>query len=70
MRYTEDMLVCHCQAVNESTIRRCVAEGARDVQDVREACGAGLGCGGCQPLIDRLVELEHDTSDSIEPPAE
>ncbi|MEM7135576.1 MAG: (2Fe-2S)-binding protein [Myxococcota bacterium] len=52
------MLVCHCHAVNDTTIRRCVAEGARSGSEVREACGAGGACGGCRPIIDRLIQSQ------------
>jgi bacterioferritin-associated ferredoxin len=50
------MLVCHCHVVNDTTIRRCVADGARSGSDVRDACGAGGSCGACRPAIDRLIE--------------
>jgi len=50
------MLVCHCHAVNDQTIRRCVSNGARSGNEVREACGAGGSCGSCRPVIDRLIE--------------
>jgi len=56
------MLICHCHAVNDTTIRRCVANGARSGNDVREACGAGGTCGGCRPVIDRLIEAQ-DSAD-------
>ena len=52
------MLICHCHAVNDTTIRRCVAEGARSESEVGEACGAGSGCGGCRPMIDRLIQSQ------------
>jgi bacterioferritin-associated ferredoxin len=57
--HTVTMLICHCHAVNDQTIRRCVDAGARSGHDVREACGAGGGCGGCRPAIDRLIAT-HD----------
>jgi bacterioferritin-associated ferredoxin len=60
------MLVCHCHAINDNTIRRCVDAGARSGHDVREACGAGASCGGCRPAIDRLIELHGDAQDAIE----
>jgi bacterioferritin-associated ferredoxin len=60
------MLVCHCHAVNDHTIRRCVNDGARSGTDVREACGAGGTCGGCRPTIDRLIELHHDAQNAIQ----
>jgi bacterioferritin-associated ferredoxin len=60
------MLVCHCHAVNDHTIRRCVDDGARSRNDVREACGAGSSCGGCRPAIDRLIALEHNAQSAVD----
>ena len=59
--YNGTMLVCHCHAISERTIRQCVDNGARSEDDVGEACGAGTGCGGCRPVVDRLIELHHQT---------
>ena len=64
--YNGIMLVCHCHAVNDATIRRCVNAGARSPNEIREACGAGGGCGGCRPVIDRLIETHHNVQGSIE----
>ncbi|MFO7177090.1 MAG: (2Fe-2S)-binding protein [Pseudomonadota bacterium] len=52
------MLVCHCKRVCDRTIRQCVLEGARSVDQVGAACRAGTGCGGCRPLVEALIELE------------
>jgi len=60
------MLVCHCHAVNDRTIRRCVNAGARSENEIREACGAGSSCGSCRPAIDRLIELHHDVQNGID----
>ena len=60
------MLVCHCHAVNDRTIRRCVNDGARSRNEVREACGAGSSCGGCRPAIERLIDLHCDGSKATE----
>lgn len=49
------MLVCHCCVVNEGRIREEIARGARDEVDIGRACGAGTGCGGCVPLIRKLL---------------
>jgi bacterioferritin-associated ferredoxin len=49
------MLVCHCERVNDRTIRKCVREGARNHLDIAQACGAGSGCGGCRPVVDELI---------------
>ena len=57
------MLVCHCHAVCDRTIRRHVADGARSGHEIRRACGAGGGCGGCRPVIEELIELHGVRSD-------
>lgn len=49
------MLVCHCNAVNEAHVREIIADGAQDEFDVATACGAGTECGGCVPVICRLL---------------
>jgi bacterioferritin-associated ferredoxin len=60
------MLICHCHAVNDRTIRQCVDAGARSGNEIREACGAGGTCGGCRQQIDRLIELHHGARDAME----
>lgn len=52
------MLVCHCLRVTDREVREAVRQGACTLDDVAEACGAGAGCGGCQPLVERLIQLE------------
>jgi bacterioferritin-associated ferredoxin len=52
------MLVCHCKRVCDRTIRDLVRSGASSPCEVGRACGAGTRCGGCQPLIEALVEEE------------
>lgn len=49
------MLVCHCNAVNEAHVREVIADGAVDEFDVATACGAGTECGGCTPVICRML---------------
>lgn len=49
------MLVCHCKVVNEAHVREVIANGAEDEADVAAACGAGTGCGGCVPVVCRLL---------------
>ena len=50
------MLVCHCHAVSDREIVRCVRDGATTRQRLAKACGAGSVCGGCIPVIDELIE--------------
>ena len=52
------MLVCHCKRVHCRDIRDAVQNGAENVDEVGEQCGAGTGCGGCRPLVEKVVERE------------
>lgn len=50
------MLLCHCKGVTDRTIDCAIACGARSLDDVAAACGAGAHCGGCRPAIDDLLQ--------------
>jgi bacterioferritin-associated ferredoxin len=50
------MVVCHCRAVNDATIRSEIERGALTADDVADRCGAGSKCGGCRVTIDELVD--------------
>ena len=52
------MIVCHCKAVRESSIRAAVRAGARCQHSVATACKAGEMCGGCRPAIKQIIEQE------------
>lgn len=52
------MLVCHCHAVTDRTIREAIREGACSADEVGAACGAGTGCGGCRDVVDGIVQGE------------
>ena len=52
------MIVCHCNRVTASDIEAVCLGGAGTAREVREVCGAGNRCGGCQPLVQMLV-AEH-----------
>ncbi|MEM6960132.1 MAG: (2Fe-2S)-binding protein [Myxococcota bacterium] len=52
----EFMLVCHCYAVSDRTIRAAVDLGARSRQDIGDFCKAGTACGGCSELIDEVID--------------
>lgn len=53
------MRVCHCHGITDREIRSCVRAGAVTVEAVGRACGAGLSCGGCKPLVAHVVKKEH-----------
>ena len=52
------MIVCHCKAVSDRTIRAAIRRGAGSPREVARACGAGLTCGGCRPTVRALLERE------------
>ncbi|MGI8685155.1 MAG: (2Fe-2S)-binding protein [Acidimicrobiales bacterium] len=53
------MVICHCRAVNDQSIRATILAGARTTDDVGRRCGAGVRCGGCLPaLLGLLAELD------------
>lgn len=56
------MLVCHCHGLSDREIRRTVRDGADSCGQVTRQCGAGGGCGGCQPLIHEIVEQEREAA--------
>ena len=54
----EKALICTCFGVSEETIEKVIElRAAETVEDVTEACGAGGGCGACQPLIEDILEI-------------
>lgn len=56
------MYVCICAAVTDTEVRSCIAGGARTVDEVGDACGAGTGCGSCHDHIDVFLAAAHAPS--------
>jgi bacterioferritin-associated ferredoxin len=52
------VIVCHCRAVSDRTIRDAIRGGARCRVSVARACAAGRSCGGCTGAIDEIVRSE------------
>jgi bacterioferritin-associated ferredoxin len=50
--------VCICARVRESEVRTAIRRGARCVESVGDACGAGTGCGTCLDRIGDLIDEE------------
>jgi NAD(P)H-nitrite reductase large subunit len=50
------MIVCHCFAVRAREIEDAISRGARTPAEIVRACRAGGGCGGCQPVIEELLD--------------
>lgn len=54
----EKALICTCFGVSEETIENLIkTESLETVEQVTDACGAGGGCGSCQPLIEDILEV-------------
>jgi bacterioferritin-associated ferredoxin len=49
------MVVCHCLAINDSTIRELLNSGALSVEEIGTRCGAGTECGACVENVRRLA---------------
>jgi len=52
------VLVCHCNAVSDRSIRKAIREGASSLSDIGFASGAGTCCGGCVDVIDDILHTE------------
>ncbi len=52
------MIVCHCLGKTERDVRRAVRRGAGNLTEVRRACGAGSGCGGCAGAVLQILKSE------------
>jgi bacterioferritin-associated ferredoxin len=63
------MYVCICEAVTDTQVRSCIAAGARTVDEVGDACGAGTGCGSCHDHIDVFLTAAHAPSELAGLPA-
>ncbi|MDR1666131.1 MAG: (2Fe-2S)-binding protein [Bacteroidales bacterium] len=49
--------VCHCMSVTRGEIMEAIkAGGLKTVEEVGEATAAGTGCGGCQSVIQEILE--------------
>ncbi len=53
----------------DTEIRSCIARGARTIEDVGDACGAGTGCGSCHDHIDVFLAAAHAPSELAGLPA-
>jgi bacterioferritin-associated ferredoxin len=49
------VIVCHCHAVTDRTIRACARDGACSVEQIGDSTGAGTHCGGCHSAITDIV---------------
>ncbi|MGL4336978.1 MAG: (2Fe-2S)-binding protein [Turicibacter sp.] len=48
-------MICHCKQVDYIAIRKAMIAGARTIEDIKEATGAGTGCGRCVGEIEKIL---------------
>ncbi|HFE47381.1 MAG TPA: (2Fe-2S)-binding protein [Nannocystis exedens] len=62
------MIVCLCKGVSSRTILEEARRGACTLQQIRQSCQAGSGCGACvrqiRQLLDSAGGARHERSDS------
>jgi assimilatory nitrate reductase catalytic subunit len=54
-------VVCACNGVRASRISAAVASGARTLDDIADATGAGSSCGSCRPEVARMLPMPAHT---------
>jgi bacterioferritin-associated ferredoxin len=54
------VIVCCCRAVGDREIRALIRGGARDLDAIAAACGAGRACGAC---VVQIVDLLADAGE-------
>ncbi len=62
MQMDMDKVVCSCMSVTSGMIQEAVNSGARTLEEVQEATGAGTVCGACLDEVKVLVD--HFTSET------
>ncbi|MEV6429395.1 nitrite reductase large subunit NirB [Nocardia sp. NPDC051463] len=52
----DDAQICSCNNVSKGAICGAIADGACDVPAVKSCTSAGTSCGGCVPMLKKLLE--------------
>jgi bacterioferritin-associated ferredoxin len=50
------VILCLCRGVSDHAVDAVISAGARTVEDIERACGAGGDCGACGQALACLVE--------------
>jgi ferredoxin-nitrate reductase len=51
-------LVCSCASIGEGNITNKINEGCKDLVQLCQLSGAGMGCGSCRPEVKAILERE------------
>ncbi|MFI9632839.1 nitrite reductase large subunit NirB [Nocardia sp. NPDC051929] len=52
----DDAQICSCNNVSKGAICGAIAEGACDIPGIKSCTSAGTSCGGCVPMLKKLLE--------------
>lgn len=64
------MLVCLCHPASERDVDACIAQGARSVDAIGAACGAGTGCGSCLDELRQRLALAGCDGEAADAPGD
>ncbi len=56
--WPQSALVCNCERVSKGELEAAITTGARSIEALCAATGAGRVCGSCKPLLARLCGAE------------
>jgi bacterioferritin-associated ferredoxin len=61
------MIVCHCHGLTDRDIREAAQRTrAGRCEDLQAACPAATCCGGCRPLVERILSQQQLEAAPIE----
>ena len=49
-------LVCSCAGIGEGNIINKINEGCKDLVQLYQLSGAGMGCGSCRPEVKSILD--------------
>ncbi|MFG1791445.1 nitrite reductase large subunit NirB [Nocardia sp. NPDC049149] len=52
----DDAQICSCNNVSKGSICGAIADGACDIAGIKKCTSAGTSCGGCVPMLKKLLE--------------
>lgn len=50
------MYICLCHGVTEEQVERCIAEGARSLNELKCCLGIAASCGKCAPFCEAMLD--------------
>ena len=54
----EDDVICYCYGITREDIVEAIRNGAKTLEDIQNATGAGTACGLCNGAIEHILEEE------------